>query len=88
MGTLSSELAPVAERMCLVRRLTGAAQPDGQKDLVHRVGGGVRGLGQHAGGSGSEPGNQLRSRDDDVGQKRDDDGAGTFAVRGSPESRG
>ena len=85
--TPEESLASVAERMRRVRGLAGAAQPDGQEHLVHRVGGGVRGLGEHAGGSGGEPGNQLRRRDDDVGQKRDDESAGTFAVCGSPESR-
>jgi hypothetical protein len=45
----------------------------------------VLGLGKHAGGSGSEPGNQLRNPNDDVGKQRDDDGASAFAFRGPPE---
>ena len=79
-------LAPMSEGVRFVRRLAVTAQPDGEEQLVHGVGGGVGGLGKHAGRSGDESGNQLRNPDDDVGQERDDDGANALAFRGSPES--
>ena len=78
----------MSEGMRRVCGLAATAQPYAEEHLVHRIGGGVQGLGQHSGGSGNKPGNQLRNRDDDVGKERDDDGAGAFAFCGPAESRG
>ena len=75
----------MAEGMRRVWRLAVTVQSDGEEHLADRVGGGVRGLGKHAGGSGSESGNQLRNPNDDVGKQRDDDGASAFALRGPPQ---
>src|SRR5204862_6885571 len=81
-------LAARAEGMLRVRGLTGTVEPNGEKDFVRRVGGGVRRLGQHAARAGNEPRYELRDRDDDVGKERDDDGAKAFALRLSPERGG
>ena len=74
-----------------MRRICGHAcsvQSYGEKYLIDRVGDGVRSLGKHAGGSRSEPCNQLGSRDYNVGHESDHDGACALAACGSPESGG